>query len=137
MAAFTLPTPQYSTGTPASSNTPADSAGSAMTTTTLGKSSIGSIVDGGAQPQAAPLIALDEIQIDQCGERRHLVAGAQAQFSGRGHPTPGRQHVVDQQQAAVAALHLQYARPVLEVIGHVDHRRRQLALLAHQYETLG
>jgi hypothetical protein len=36
MAALILPTPQYSTGTPAASNTPADSARSAMTTNVFG-----------------------------------------------------------------------------------------------------
>jgi hypothetical protein len=40
IAAFTLPTPQYNTGTPARSNTPSDSAGSAITTSGLGKSAV-------------------------------------------------------------------------------------------------
>ena len=53
MAALTLPTPQYSTGTPAASNTPEDSTRNAITTMVRGNSDMAvrrgsSINDGSA-----------------------------------------------------------------------------------------
>ena len=55
---------------------------------------------------------------------------------GRAERAAGREHVVHQDEAALAALHLQHARPVLERVLALDDRRRKLPLLAHRHEAL-
>jgi len=49
---------------------------------------------------------------------------------------PRGENVVDQEDPSLPPLHFQHARPVFESVGHIDHGRRELALLAHQHETL-
>src|SRR5580692_3765372 len=102
IAAFTLPTPQYSTGTFADSNTPADSVRSANTTKVLGNSGmvLGAarlVVDGCAQAQRLPGVIPDELQIDQHRQRPDLVACAYTKIGGPRHRAAGREHVIDQQ----------------------------------------
>ena len=77
----------------------------------------------------------DNAQIDQCQERRELIARAIAQVGSRPHGAAGRQDVIDEYHPAAAFLHLQHAGAVFKVISHIDHRRGQLALLANQYES--
>ena len=65
-----------------------------------------------------------------------MTSRALAQISGRRHGSTGRQYIVNEHDAAVASLHLQNAGAVFQIVGHIDHRRRQLALLAHQHKSL-
>src|SRR5580704_77900 len=106
MAALTLPTPQYSTGTWAASNTPAHSAARAATTSVGGKagSGVGLIVNGRTQWQSAPGIVGNDSKVDQHRKRSKLVAGAFAEFSGSGQGASRRQHIVDQHQSSLPAL---------------------------------
>src|SRR5512137_1197430 len=77
-----------------------------------------------------------DADVEQHADAAQCVAGLAAQ-RGRGRQrAAGREHVVDQQQTAATGLHLEHAGAVFEVVGDVDHRRRQLALLADGDEAL-
>ena len=65
-----------------------------------------------------------------------VVTRALAQVGRRAQRPARREHVVDQQRATVAGLHLEHAAAVLQRVRERDHRRRQLALLADQRERL-
>src|SRR6266704_1574248 len=138
MAALTLPTPQYNTGIPAASNTPADSSRKATTTSVFGNSRMKDplVVDGRAQAQCLPRIVDDDIQIDQGHQRVKLISRALTKIGSRRHRAPGRKHIIDQYQASLATLHIQDAGTILEFVGHIDHRRRQFALFANQHKPL-
>src|SRR5579863_2415564 len=119
MAALTLPTPQYSTGIPAASNTPADSARKATTTSVSGNSSINDsslIVDGRTQAQCPPRIVHDDIQIHQSHQCFDLVSRKLTEVGSRRHRAAGREDIIDQHQASLAALHFQHAGSVLQLV---------------------
>src|SRR6478735_2613781 len=76
IAALTLPTPVYSTGMPARSNTSCASRGNAMTTIQP-RSVIGDHV---AQRDSVPAQRRDQTQVDQSDQRTHLEAGPLQEF---------------------------------------------------------
>src|SRR5918993_6083789 len=119
---------------PAAWNTPADSAGSAMATRIPEAST--AIADDGARRGAEAAEVFHDAEVDEDARVQHAKARVPRERGGRAERASGREHVVHQYDAALAALHLQHARTVLERVRPLDDRRRKLSLLAHRHETL-
>src|SRR5262245_30047459 len=134
IAALTLPTPVKRTSTPAPSKTPAASAGSAIATRSAGASA--AIADDRARRGAAAAEVLRDAEVDQDPGVEHVEARVRRELGGGRERAAGRQHVVDEDEPALAALHFEHAGGVFERVVALDHGRWELALLADRHEAL-
>src|SRR5688572_9341430 len=109
---------------PASWNTPADSADSAMAIRMCGASA--PIAYDGTRRLAEAAEILRDAEVDQDARMQDAKAGIGRERRGSRERPAGCEHVVHQDEAPLAPLHLEHARAVLQPVLALDDGRREL-----------